>query len=448
MNDGTLRLSLPRALVLLAATLALAACDSAEGPSLFDPIEDGTYQSRPNPTLTGISPSPRQALAGVSTLTLTGTGFAPSADSTFVYFNGKRADVLSATATQITVRAPNMPRPRELDEIDPDSMDLRVKVSVLRAEDFSESLGYTLLPAVERADADIGRNDDPRAVATDDSDNVYYGRRTFTPAGSSPSGAVRVGAGGADVFNSTAQPFTDLEVFAGDLLAVRGVGAIFTLPEGGDRAPATYIMSQLGAAGLNPLALDSEGDVLWAAGVGSAVVLRIADGAGETTEIGSTEPVEVVDLEEHDGYLYLAATFGPASADVRPSRILRYPLSGGRIAGASEVFFDVSAAYPTLRATSIAFGADGSLFLGMRTASALVDDEADNTVPLVRVVPGGSSSEVFFDGLMQGITYGIEWLGEGSTILVVSGPRIVADAVSLGRRADLLFVNTLVEGER
>lgn len=441
MPDGTPRLFSLRALApIVAAAALLAGCDTAEGPSLFDPIEEGEYQSRVDPVLTGIAPPPGQALAGVTTLTLTGSHFAPSLDSTFVYFDGQRAEALTVTPTEITVLAPNMPRPG-----------LEVKVSVLRSENFSQALEYELLPAIERVDPDLGNNDDPRAVTTDEVGNVYYNRRTFTPAGSSPSGIVRVDPDGAVTdFSSVAQPFTDFEVLDGTLLGARGVGAVFSVGEGSDRAAPTYIMSQLDASGLNPLSIDAASDgALWAAGVGEPLILRIdSDGTSETAEIVSDDPVEVVDLEARDDFLYLVVTFGAASAEVRPSRIVRYPLADGRIAGPFEVFYDVSAAYPALRATSMAFAADGSLFAGLRTVSTIAADEAENVVPLIQIEADGSEASVFFDGLMQGVTYGIEWLDEGGTILVVSGPRLVADPVSLGRRADVLFVNTLVEGER
>ncbi len=143
MSTVTRAFSRPLALVLLVAAVAVG-CDTAPGPSLYDPIKEGTYQPpNPDPALTGISPASGEALAGVTELTLTGQRFNPSADSTFVYFNGERQPVRSITPTEIRLRAPNMPK-----------VAIDIKVSVLRAENFSETIGdYRLLPAVERVGA-------------------------------------------------------------------------------------------------------------------------------------------------------------------------------------------------------------------------------------------------------------------------------------------------------
>ncbi len=429
-----------RAFCILLVLSAVAACDTAEGPSLFDPIEDRTYTTRPNPSLSSISPAPGEALAGVTTLTLTGERFNPDMDSTFVYFDGRPQPLLSLTSSQITLKAPNLPKG-----------DIKIKVSVLRAENFSETLTYELLPAILRADPEIGRNDVSRAVTTDEDQNIYYGLRTFSPAGSAPRGVVKVTPDGAvSSFSTSAQAYTDFEFRQGELLGTRSVAAVFEIAQGGTADRAAFITSRLGASGLSALGIDVDDQgTLWTAGVGNAVILRIGtDGSSETTPLPTGQPIEVVDVEARADFLYIAAIFGPASSDSRPSRILRFPLSGGRISGASEVYFDIAAVYPTLRATSLAFGADGSLFVGMRTASDLVPDQQANTIPLIRINAAGTSSESFFPGLMQGITYGIEWLNQGNTRLVVSGPRIVADRESLDRRSDLLIVNTLVEGER
>ncbi len=427
--------ALLRASCALLLLLTFAACDTGEGPSLFDPIEDGSYVSRVDPVLTKISPDPGQALAGVTTLTLIGNNFSTSRDSTFVYFAGERQPILSLSPTEITLKAPNMPRPG-----------IPVKVSVLRAENFSQTINYELLPAVVRLDTEVPVNEVTRAVTVGPNGDVFFGRRSISAGVSTPTGTIKVSDDNTtEVYNSSAQSYSDLEFFNGELLGVRGVAAVFAIPEGGTNTITRFIMSRFGAGGLNATALDASGGALWVGGFGNAVLLRIAsDGSGTTTPVQG----EVVAIEARADFLYAAMLIATSNPERPQSTIIRFPLTNGEISGASEVFFDITASYPNLQATSIAADATGALFVGMQTVSKLPDPIQSNEIPLIRISSSGDSAAPFYPGLLRGITYGLEWVADGSPFLVVSGPRLVADPESLSKESGLLRVNTSVEGER
>ncbi len=427
--------ALLRACCAFTLLLTFSACDTAEGPSLFDPIEDQTYRSRVDPVLNVISPDPGQALAGVTTLTLTGSNFNLSKDSTFVYFNGERQPILTLTETQITLKAPNIPRPG-----------INVKVGVLRAENFSQSLTYELLPAIVRLDTDIPQNEVTRALTVGPSGNAIFGRRSFSAGASSSSGTVEVlSDGSTKIYNESAQSYSDLEFYKGELLGARSVAAVFGVPEGGARNEVRFIMGQLGANGLNATALDASEGNLWVGGFGTQALLRIgADGQGTTAPTRG----EIVGIEARTDFVYVAALIATSNPERPRSVINRFPLVNGQVSGDSELFFDISAAYPNLQATSIAADATGALFVGMQTVGKLPETIQSNSIPLIRITPSGDSAESFYPGLMRGITYGLEWVANGSPFLVVSGPRLVSDPESLAKESGLLRINTSVEGER
>lgn len=416
------RVSRFRPLGLLAVLALFAACDTAPGPSLYDPIEDGSYRApRPNPSLTSISPPPGDALAGVSVLTLTGQNFAPSVDSTFVYFNGSRYPVLSVSPTEIQMRAPNLPQDG-----------LRVRVSVLRAEHFSETHTYRLLPAVERL-GEHGTTEAPVGMTTDADGNVYMsflrdgaggGIRKVTPDGVPTQYAT-----------ATASTYPGLAYSeATGLLGVRNVRAVFRIAEGGTATGSTYFVFPNAQLRLRAIDIDASGNV-WTGGGGVSSFYRLAPDQ-TVTEVPHPGG-DVRAIIALDDYVYVSLS--TVSGTTVDNRVYRFALTGGNIGPAEEVA-RISELYAGTEVTAFAATAGGDLFMG---TARLGDGAANNPAPILELPAGGSLGELY-DGLMVGSVVGLGY-GPG-TLLYAFGPKVVAIDASMATAGDLIQINTLREG--
>jgi glucose/arabinose dehydrogenase len=131
------------------------------------------------------------------------------------------------------------------------------------------------------------------------------------------------------------------------------------LPKG---SCATVVASGVGA--VRQLAVASNGD-LYAAiaegGPGGVLVIRDRNGDGKPDERGSFAPIGANDVEIHRGYAYVALN----------DRILRYRLSPDKLepAGESETVVTGLPASGNHKVKSLAFGADGTMYVTIGSAS-------------------------------------------------------------------------------
>ena len=351
---------------LLAALLIFAAgCDSGPGESLYDP--DPT--TNPDPAVTAVSPDPSEiVLAGIDEVTLTGTNFSANASENLVYFDDVRAEVVEASPTQLRVKAPNFPSP-----------ELQIRVAVLGAENYSNLVPYRLVSAVVPF-GDLGMADEPTGIGSDDLGNAYVsifsegssvGIDRFTPDGER-----------SDYF-STTFPWSDLAVGPdGALYGVRGVQAVFRLPEG--MAQQTYQVVT-GSARLGALTFGPTG-ALWT-GSREGGLFRVAPGGGSFDQFDL--PGNIRDLVVFDGALYVAVT------QDNVSRVVRFPIDSNGDLGEAETYVDVTATFAA-EARALAFAQDGTLFIGT-DAGGFIDLEERN--PVVVVLPDGST-EVLYPGVL------------------------------------------------
>ena len=130
-----------------------------------------------------ITYAPSSALAGVSTVTVLGTNFSPVIASDIVYFDATPAAILSASPTQISVRAPDLVK---------DS--IKVTVSALGSQYFSNYVSFNLKAAVITFGG-LASTETPYGVECDTAGNVYasmvsggtgIGIKKFTPAERGP----------------------------------------------------------------------------------------------------------------------------------------------------------------------------------------------------------------------------------------------------------------------
>lgn len=428
-----LRSSLSFAVLLLGG--ALAACDTGEAPSLYDPLEEGTYRARPDPVVTSIAPPSGQALAGVTTLTITGRNFVPSApsdsamvngvktkilkDSTYVYVNGKRVPTLTITPTQITLKAPNVV-----------SAGAQIKVSVLGAPGFSQTMTYALLAAVERV-GDIKNNEQPIGMTTDRAGNTYVSLLT----GSASGGIRKSNAQGVDsLFAPSASTFAALawSPQAGGLFGGRNNRALYEIVRGvGDRVYYDFANSNDRNIRIRALDADDAGN-LWVGGSNTNAFYRVTP-----AKVVTTVPYtgSVLAIEARSDAIFVSALEGTTN------KILRFPISGTTV-GAPQTILDVTAAYPGVQVNALAFATNGDLFLG----TSRTND------PVLQLRAGQTTAETLYPGLLRADAspsatgvIGLSW-GTGS-LLHAAGAEIVADAKSLLALGDVIRINTLRQGE-
>src|SRR5574338_1677600 len=89
--------------LILLITLFITSCNEDPTASL----EGYPSANLPTPVLSSVSPSD-QALAGVTTITITGSNFSTEVRNNLVFFNGVPGKTLNATPTQLTVKVPNV----------------------------------------------------------------------------------------------------------------------------------------------------------------------------------------------------------------------------------------------------------------------------------------------------------------------------------------------------
>ena len=382
-----------------------------------------------------MTPAAGQALAGVTTLTLTGTNFHPSKDSTLVYFAGKRipaADVLSLTPTQITLRAPNLPQ-----------TGIPVKVSVMGAAAFSQTLTYALLPAVERL-GETKRNEKPIGLTTDPAGNTY-----LSILDGSTSGGIRRldPAGAATPYSSTTRTFPGLAFSqpAGGLLGVVNDRAIRIIAQGGvesvwfDLRNATPSTT---AIRLRALDADDAGNV-WAGGSNADGFYRVAADKSTTTFV-SFPGAAITAIEARADFVYVLATVGGAVG------VHRFPLSGSAV-GARELYVDLTAALGAgLDAYALAFAADGTLYVGTnRVVDPVLIVPADTKAP-ASLYPGLLRLDVVDPNFPPAFrsdnpVVGFGWTTENR--LVTAGPEVVATKASVDVAGDLVRITTLRTAE-
>lgn len=144
-------------LLFIVITSYFMSCEKEVTPSLFDPDKP----SKPTPVITDIIPH-GSAYAVIEEVTIKGSNFSSTPDENLVFFDGSKAKVTTASATQLTIITPN---------VTGDS--LEVKIAVLGAELYSEPVFYKLKPSVSTIGTFLETETEGYAVAVDLDENVY-----------------------------------------------------------------------------------------------------------------------------------------------------------------------------------------------------------------------------------------------------------------------------------
>ena len=141
--------------------LMFIACETPNQPTYGGNNPDPNPTGQPAPTLTSINPQEGYLKQIV---TIEGSGFNTVPEYNFVAFDKKEAEVLSATATELEVKTPNIA-----------DTTIKVKVAIKGSEFWSNTLDFTFKSVLSVISDEINW---PMGVEADDQGNVYVGSAT------------------------------------------------------------------------------------------------------------------------------------------------------------------------------------------------------------------------------------------------------------------------------
>jgi hypothetical protein len=351
-------------LFIILGLVVFDSCTKEDSVGLYDPNE----AKAADPSITGISPS-GSAYAGLDTVILQGANFSANPLNIVVYFNATPAQVYSATATQISVKAPVV------------TMDsIGVRVGVVGAVSFSNTFQYKLISGVNS----FGRLDTLEnfaALTPDASGNLHASRLQKTVLGSvvttSDGGIIKFAPAGtrtsyAPGTNGVTVPWNGLKFGPGGYLyAAKNQRAVYRFSPGGGSVATAWVAFGVGIF-IYDLDFDADGNA-WAGGNDTAI-FKI-----DKNKVVTAYPFagNVHSIRVYNSSLYFAAKTSAGE------KIWRAPITSGTL-GTFEVYYDFGASYPSNVPMSITFSSDGTLFIG-----------TDASVGLVVVSPGKAVTTPF-----------------------------------------------------
>jgi len=397
---GIPMLTVKRTTALIALTalafLFLSSCENPETGSLYDP----NYTSpRPQPTIASLAP--KSGLAGVTTITIAGTNFSSVKAENTVYFDAKQAEVLTASPTQLTVKAPNLAK---------DS--IKIRVSVFGALLFSN----TALCKLDAAVAEFGQfglTDEAWGTTTDASGNLYVslvtdgagvGIKKFTAAGVksdyAPSGGIT--------------KWSSLKMGpGGELYLSRILRAIYKIPSGGGNPAIWVSFGNLGTV------FDMDFDKnknLWAAG-NNASVYRIRQDK-DVKAFPFAANVRAVRV--YNDYVYFG---GLVTAD-NAEKVVRFKIISADSLGPQEDYFNLTTSPlggAGKSAFAINFTEDGDMYVG-----------TDANEPILIVHPD-KSAESLHPGLLKPVMHIFSSIPNTNYLIAINGTATGGPVVTSGK---------------
>jgi hypothetical protein len=341
--------------VLILGLMFVGGCENPQTGSLYDP---GATSPKPQPTITSISP--QSGLAGVTTITIVGTNFSSVKEEITVLFGTTPAQILTATPTQLTVRAANLIN---------DS--IRIRVQVTGASLFSNTVYCKLEAAVAEFDK-FDLLDEAWGTTTDAAGNLYVslttggsgmGIKKFTPAGVKSDYAP---SGGVTKWSSLKMGPN------GELYLARILKAIYKVSTSG-ASPAVWVASAAGVGTIFDMDFD-QSKVLWAAG-NNASVYRIKP---DKNVKAFPFAANIRAVRVFGSYVYFG---GLVTAD-DVEKVVRFKIVSSDSLGPQEDYFNLTAS-PLGGAGkaifAINFSTDGEMYVGTDAADPIIIVHTDKT---------------------------------------------------------------------
>jgi hypothetical protein len=339
--------------VTFVAVFALfTACQEVEKVDLTDMMTD----TNPDPVLLEIQPA-EGVFAGIGECRLIGQNFNTQPAHNYVYFNNVKAEVLSASPTELVVKAPNLV-----------SDSIMVKVGVFKASLFSQPMHYELFAAIEDVYG-FKPTEEPLAIAFDLSGNIYFTNRV---GGSLDSIKVVRPNSSLETYGPESKEYDVMKIGpTAQLYGLHGTRKnLYRYPAGGGEPDVWADMEE------KVVDFDFDQNMnVWAGG-SKEVIIRVDPNDPENQKLIEYIP-EVTALRVFDGYLYLA-TIGEEDTHL----ITRRQILSADSLGPAEVFFDYSVLeeegdIPEI--LEMTFSSDGYLYAAVSSSAGLVLIEPDGS---------------------------------------------------------------------
>ncbi len=322
-------------------------------------------EDRPAPVINSIT-SDKQALAGVTVITITGENFSPNPDENRIFFNGVLGETVSSTSTQIGVKVPM---------VSGDS--IQIKMSAFKAENFSNVFTYKIDKAVDEYFAfDPVQVGVPIAITFDNAGNLLVSLNEKGIWKVTPQKAIsQFIPKGAETKWDALRIFSDGVVYA--TKSIRGVWRLF---EGVTPRNAPW-----GLPPASTLLKDFDFDAnlnIWAVGSNNFIFkFEQQDSVAKTFAFVATLRAARV----FNNYLYVAGLKSGVEG------VWRLPIDGSGSLGPEELYFDLTDIYPDVRTNAMTFSEDGHLYLG-----------TNQSVNPIIIVKPDLTSEILYEGVIPG----------------------------------------------
>ncbi len=359
---------------------AFFGCAEEPTKSINDP---NTFGTRPAPVISSVTPS-NVALAGVTRITITGQNFSSVKEENLVYFDATRGEVLSASPTQLLVKAPNLVK-----------TPVQIKIAVLKSDLFSNILPYALEAAVlevikfKKDDETTEQKEQPWGIASDAEGNLYFsltssgvgaGVKKLTPSGAQTDFAPEP--------PGTATKYSSLKVGPSGILY--GATVERRILQLSASSATTWVSSGLGT--IYDFDFDAEKN-LWAGGNNDFIYRVRADKNLKPFPFKAN----VRSVRIFNGHVYLAGN------REGQEKVWRLPIVSADVLGPEEEYYDYSANYGG-NVWALTFAADGDMYLGTDAAEAILVVHPNKTVeplysglfvPKTLLFAWGKSTELF-----------------------------------------------------
>lgn len=338
--------------------------------------------SSPVPVISQVEPA-GGALADYSTITIIGQHFAPVAENNTVYFGKAKAMVLSATSTELQVKAPDIVGDSLLIQVVVPGAFLPAKYSPYKLEKISvEYGGFANLDWVT-------------AMALDKDENLYAHLKSKDVEKVEPPDI-------REVYGSTAIPIaSEMRMGPGGYLYVQRFFSknLYVIPPGGGAAQVFAVLPK----SVGNFDFDENGNI-FIGGTRTGMFIIKPDTSNAT--VGDYKDFAIKSIRVFQGYVYVAAQYLG-----RDSAIPKWAIWKNKIMmseenlGENQLVFNWANAgdFSAAKISSITFSENGELYV------------ATDHVDPIAVIHSDGTIEPLYPGILTGPFSHIVW-GEGNFI--------------------------------
>jgi hypothetical protein len=369
-------------MLLASLIVVITGCEYNAPTAMYYQKQKATIKT----SITKLDPD-TEAGAGVNYITIIGENFSPVQEHNKVYFDGYEAEIVSNSATAITVRRPN----KSGDSI-------TVKVVTDSALEIAQYQGYKISSVFSPWGGFIG-NDALNAVAVDKNENVYVIQGV-------PSTVYKVTPDGENsVIGEASKTATDAKIGpAGDLYLLMNQKTISRMNVNTGEETEWIDVGKRVSYG----DFDSNGN-FYVSGRRCGIIVIAPDNSAKTIDVYLRD--EIFCVRVYEGYVYLLVETAAPDENTPKLAIWKHKIldSAGTL-GDKELALDIATTgeYAESTINDFTFSQDGTMYIGTEY------------VQPVLVVKPDLSMDMLYKNILPGRAIKLVW-GNGSYIYMIEG---------------------------